>query len=106
MLQTLIWSMEEQENWEGSGIEKASREVSEAFGVNHKKVVMALLFGTIMGKKQGPPLFASVEILGKDRTRARLLQAIAFLGGLSKKKTEHLKDLWETRACTSLIKES
>ncbi|MCH9627312.1 MAG: Glutamate--tRNA ligase [Chlamydiales bacterium] len=103
LLQTAIWSMEEQEDWSATGFEKASREIAEVFGVNHKKVVMALLFGTLTGSRQGPPLFASVEILGKDRTRARLLTAIAFLGGLSNKKTAHLKTLWEKRACSSLM---
>lgn len=94
ILQTLIWSMEEQEDWGSSGIEKASHDVAKFFEVNHKKVVMALLYATITGKKQGPPLFASVEILGKDRTRARLLNGIAFVGGLSKKKTTALKERW------------
>lgn len=103
ILQTIIWSMEEQENWGRDGIEKASREVAEAFGVNHKKVVITILFAAITGKRQGPPLFDSVQILGKDRTRARLLQAISFLGGLSNKKIVHLKEFWEKRACTSLM---
>ena len=106
LLQCMIWSMEEQEDWGSSGFEKASREVASAFGVHHKKVVMALLFATITGKRQGPPLFASVQILGKERTRARLLGAITFLGGLSKKKTTHLKDLWEERSCSSLMLET
>ncbi|MCC5831669.1 MAG: glutamate--tRNA ligase [Chlamydiales bacterium] len=105
ILQTIIWSMEEQENWGREGIEKASREIAEAFGVNHKKIVMALLFVAITGRRQGPPLFDSVQILGKDRTRARLLQAISFLGGLSNKKLGHLKELWTKRACTSLMAE-
>lgn len=105
LLQAMIWSMEEQEDWGREGFEKASREVAEAFGINHKKVVMALLFGVITGHRQGPPLFDSVQILGKDRTRARFLSAIAFLGGLSNKKITHLKELWERRACAGLITE-
>lgn len=105
MLQTVIWSMEEQEDWGRTGIEKASRDVAQAFGVNHKKIIMALLFGTITGSLQGPPLFDSVQILGKDRTRARLLKAIQFLGGISKKKLSHLKDLWEKRDGSSLMNE-
>ncbi|NGX61514.1 MAG: Glutamate--tRNA ligase [Chlamydiae bacterium] len=103
ILQAIIWSMEERENWGREGIEGASREVAEAFEVPHKKVVMPLLFGSIMGKRQGPPLFDSVELLGKDRTRARLLQAIQFLGGLSNKKLAHLKSSWEKREGLSAI---
>lgn len=103
ILQSIIWSMDEQENWGSSGINQASREVAEAFGVNHKKVVMHLLFGSIMGKLQGPPLFDSVGLLGKDRTRARLLRSIEFLGGISNKKNDALKKAWEKRDCKSLL---
>jgi glutamyl-tRNA synthetase len=55
------------------------------------------------GKKQGPPLYDSIELLGKDRTRVRLLNAMAFLGGISGKKQSTLKDLWQTRNCSSLV---
>ncbi len=70
ILQSVIYSLEGQEDWTRHGIETASREVAEAFGVNHKKVMIALLYAALMGKKQGPPLFDSFEILGKDRARA------------------------------------
>lgn len=103
LLQAMIWAMEESEDWGSSGFEQASRDVAEAFGVHHKKVMMALLFGAITGKRQGPPLFQSVGILGKDRTRARLLEAIAFLGGISNKKHSKLKEAWESRQCAPLL---
>lgn len=98
ILQTMIWHMEEIENWTGEGFEAASRRVADFFGVNHKKVVMAILFTAITGKRQGPPLFSSVTILGKDRTRARLLQAIEFLGGISNKKLSSLMKDWKAGA--------
>lgn len=103
ILQGIIWHMEENENWGRSGIEQASRHVSEVFGINHKKKVMPLLFASLMGKNQGPPLFDSVEILGRDITRARLLEAIQFLGGISNKKMALLKKAWELNACAELI---
>lgn len=103
LLQTILWSMEESEDFGRTGIEKASREVAEAFGANHKKVIMPLLFTTIMGKPHGPPLFDSVELLGKDRTRVRILNAIALLGGISGKKAEALKELWKERNCSALM---
>lgn len=102
ILQAMIWQMDEQENWMSSGVNQASRIVSEVFGVNHKKVLMPLLFGSLMGKLQGPPLFDSAEILGKDRTRARLLNTIAFLNGISNKKMDLLKKGWEKRDCKAL----
>ncbi|MBA3817173.1 MAG: glutamate--tRNA ligase, partial [Parachlamydiaceae bacterium] len=56
LLQAIIWRLDELENWGSTGINQASREVAEVFNANHKKVLMPLLFATIMGKLQGPPL--------------------------------------------------
>ncbi|MEZ5315100.1 MAG: glutamate--tRNA ligase [Chlamydiales bacterium] len=103
ILQTILWSIENPENSLREAMEKTSWEVAEAFRVNHKKIIMPLLFVAIMGKRHGPPLFDSVEILGKDRTRGRLLEAISFLGGLSNKKLSRLKELWQAGTCFSLI---
>ncbi len=97
LLQAMIWSMEESGDWSRSGFEKASREMAEFFEVNHKKVVMRILFAVITGKHQGPPLFDSIDILGKDQTRARLLHGIEFLGGISNKKMGALKKRWDGR---------
>lgn len=101
-LQCLIWKMDEQENWMSTGFNNASRAISEVFGINYKKVLIPVLFGSLMGKQQGPPLFDSAELLGKDRTRVRLLNTIAFLGGISNKKMEALKKNWEKGDCKQL----
>ncbi len=85
ILQTLIWSMDAQEDWSGAALDKASHEAAEVFGVHHKKVIIPALFAAIMGKLQGPPLYDSVTLLGKDRTRVRLMGAIEMLGGISNK---------------------
>jgi glutamyl-tRNA synthetase len=106
ILQAIIWHLDEQENWEGSGLFPASREVAEVCEVNHKKVVMPLLFASLMGKASGPPLFDSVTLLGKDRTRARLLNAIEFLGGISNKKSSQLKKQWDDRSCGTIMAEA
>lgn len=95
LVQAIIWALEEGENWGRSGFEAATHKVAQVFGINHKKVLIPLLFVSITGKPQGLPLYDSVEILGKDRTRARLLEAIHFLGGISNKKMSHLKECWE-----------
>ena len=94
--QAIIWEMDKSENWAGSGMNEASRKVAELFGVNHKKVVMPLLFACIMGKRHGLPLFDSVELLGKDRMRVRLLQSMDFNGGLSSKKTDLVKKAFDS----------
>ena len=95
ILQTLIWELDRLEDWGKSGIDAASRTLAAFFDLNHKKVVMPLLFGAIMGRTQGPPFFASFELLGKDRARVRLLRAIDFLGGVSNKMSAKLKQAWE-----------
>ena len=95
ILQCMIWSMEKQEDWGRKGFEQASRDVSILFEVNHKKVVMPILFGAITGKHYAPPLFDSVAILGKDRTRARLLEGITFLGGISNQRLATLLKCFE-----------
>jgi len=102
ILQTVIWSLDAQENWGRSGIEQASKEVAEAFQVTHKKVLIPLLYAAIMGKLQGPPLYDAFELLGKDRCRARLLGAIEFLGGISNKKMDLLAKGWQQKNCQNL----
>lgn len=101
--QALIWHMDENEDWNASGVNSSSRAVAEIFGVNHKKVVMPLLFASLMGKLQGPPLFDSAQILGKDRVRARLLNSMEFLGGISNKKGDALKKAWAKKDAKELI---
>ncbi|HEY4255254.1 MAG TPA: hypothetical protein VGM34_02780, partial [Chlamydiales bacterium] len=51
---------------------------------------------------QGPPLFESVTLLGKDRTRVRLMQAIEILGGLSNKRMDALKKGWAKKDCKEM----
>jgi glutamyl-tRNA synthetase len=102
LLQCLIWRLDELEDWSGEALERASHEVADCFGVHHKKIVMALLFPTIMGKQFGPPLFDSVTLLGKDRTRVRMMHAIELLGGISNKCMDQLKKGWEKRNCQNL----
>jgi glutamyl-tRNA synthetase len=102
IIQGVIWSMQESGDWGRDGIEKASRRVAEVFSMDHKKVIMAILFTAITGKQQGPPLFDSVDILGKERTQARLMRAIEFLGGISNKKMNALTKAWESGDCSSL----
>jgi len=103
LLQAILWQLDEQEDWSSHGMNQASRVVSEAFGIHHKKTLMPLLFASLMGKLQGPPLFDSAEILGKDRTRARLLGAINFMGGISNKKMDALKKAWHKKDGKALM---
>ncbi len=103
ILQTIIWELDKRESWLSNTLNETSRDVADLFGVNHKKVVMPLLFSAIMGKRQGLPLFDSVELLGKDRTRVRFLKAIELLGGISTKKMDALKKAWEQNKLGSFL---
>lgn len=103
--QTMIWSMEKSEDFGKEGFEKATHDAATLFGVHHKKIVMKIAFGSITGRHQGPPLFRCIDILGKEKTRARLLQAIRFLGGISNKKMHLLTKAWDQGDATHLTKE-
>ncbi len=99
LIQSLIWKLEESDDWGSQNLNQASRDVAEIYGIHHKKVMMPILFASIMGKLQGPPFFDSAEILGKDRTRARFLKAMEFLGGISNKKIQALRKAWDAKDC-------
>lgn len=105
LLQMMIWEMDARENWGGSGLNEASRAVAELLGVHHKKVMIPLLFATLQGKRHGLPLFDSTDLLGKDRTRVRLMQVIDFLGGLSNKKIDAMKKAVDAKTITKFFQE-
>lgn len=106
LLQTIIWTLDSQDDWSGKALEKASHETAEIFGLNYKKILIPALFAAIMGKLYGPSLFESVTLLGKDRTRVRLMQAIEALGGISNKKIDQLKKAWEKKNCRDLVSQT
>ncbi len=101
--QVFIWEIEKKDFWSKVYFFEASKTVAELFKVNHKKIVMPLLFLAIMGKKQGPPCFDSMEILGKSRTRMRLLNALNLLGSFSKKNLLLLQSCWKNYDMTPFI---
>ncbi|KKM14527.1 hypothetical protein LCGC14_1705230 [marine sediment metagenome] len=105
ILYTFMMLLEKQDILKSENIEKASHELSNLFQINHKKIVMPLLFAAIQGKKFGPPLFKSAEILKKDRIRARLLTAIEFLGSISNKKIALLKEELQKNDLSGFIKQ-
>ncbi|AAP04933.1 glutamate--tRNA ligase [Chlamydia caviae] len=77
--------LEKTDLWVKDQFYLGSKWLSEAFQVHHKKVVIPLLYVAITGKKQGLPLFDSMELLGKPRTRMRMVHAQNLLGGVPKK---------------------
>jgi glutamyl-tRNA synthetase len=105
ILYTMMILLEELDTLKSENIEKASHDLADLFKINHKKMVMPFLYAAIMGKKFGPPLFQSCEILKKDRVRARFLNAIEFLGSISNKKINEIKKQLEKKDLSIFIKQ-
>ncbi len=99
MFQALLWALEEEDRWDAPAMERASHLVATRCGLHHKKQVMPLLFMAVMGKSSGLPLYRSVELLGKERTRARLLTAFHTVGGLSQKRLTVFQKEWGRGDC-------
>ncbi len=102
ILQTLIWMLDDREDWSGTSLELCAKELADLFGVNFKKEIIPLLFGTFMASHFGPPLFDSFNLLGQHRGRARLLQAIEFLGGISSKRLKLLEEAYLSKNFSAL----
>jgi len=105
ILYTFMMLLEKQDILKADAVEKASHELENLFQINHRKIIMPLLFAAIQGKKFGPPLYKSAEILKKDRIRARILMAIEFLGSISNKKIASLKEELKKNDLSSFIKQ-
>lgn len=103
LIQALMMALDDGEDWSRSGIEKASHRVAALFEVNHKKIIIPLIYGSITGKSQGLPIYDSFQLLGKARARARLLRSIEWLGGLTKAQNESLTHHWKAGSCKGLI---
>lgn len=103
ILQTFLWSLEQKEKWDREMIETTSREVAENFDLHFKKEMIPLLFATFMGSHFGPPLFDSILLLGPHRSRARILEAINFLGGVSNKKLKLLEEAFRSGQLSVLL---
>lgn len=85
LLYAFVKYIESDDLWIKDHFYLGSKWLSETFHVHHKKGIIPLLYVAITGKKQGLPLFDSMEILGKPRVRSRLLHAETLLGGVTKK---------------------
>jgi glutamyl-tRNA synthetase len=61
--------------WTASAIEKATLAVAEAAGVPQIREAQAPIRLVVTGRAAGPPLWESLELLGRERTLARLRSA-------------------------------
>lgn len=93
MLQTAVWALDEVEEWDKDGVEKAVRRVVAHWAWPVRDVTVPLIVA-LTGERVGPPLFESAVLLGSELTRMRLLDAMKALGGLSKKQASRLEKDW------------
>lgn len=95
-LQTFLFAIEESPFWNASFIEDKMREVTTFFDWKIREATQPL-FVAITGKRVAPPLFSSMEFVGKDLCRVRIFNAIKVLGGVSKKKLKEYQKKWDRR---------
>ena len=94
MMQTALWTFETTLPWNRETIEMAIRRVAEFWDWPVRDITIPLI-AALTGQRVGPPLFESLELIGLDLTRQRLIDAMTVLGGLSKKKMSKLEKDWK-----------
>ncbi len=65
-------------NWQASAMETPMRALAEELGVKPGPLFMGVRVA-ITGRKETPPLFETMEVLGRERTLQRIESAIALL---------------------------
>lgn len=65
-------------NWSKDSLEKSGRDLSETISVKPADLFMALRIA-ITGKTATPPLFETMEVLGKEKTLTRLQKSASLL---------------------------
>ncbi|MBN1356749.1 glutamate--tRNA ligase [bacterium] len=96
VLQTLAFQFETRSEWTAAGIERDVNETARFWNWPIRDVTR-ILFVAVMGREIGPPLFESMEILGSNMSRRRLMNALDAAGGLGRKKLKALEKRWIER---------
>ena len=95
LLQVTVWKLEKLRTWNSEIISALLSEVADIFELK-LKALTGPLYGAICGSKVAPPLFTSMEVLGSDLCRTRIIAAMNVLGGLSGKKLKKLEKKYRT----------
>lgn len=90
LLQLTVWQLESLRTWDHDGIAATLKQISDFLGLKLRDF-MPSIFMAIAGSSSAPPIMEAMAILGPDMTRARLREALAVLGGVSKKEQKELE---------------
>ena len=100
LLQIVVWELEKVRPWQADALRDCVRAIAEREGLK-MKTMMPPLFVAVSGAPVSLPLFESMEILGSDMTRRRLMFALDKLAeagrGLSKKQMKKLEKDYQAR---------
>lgn len=77
----LVERYEQAESWSAEELERISRAFCEEKGFKTKHLFMLIRL-VVTGRKASPPLFETMDVLGKELTRRRFRQAATFIGTL------------------------
>jgi len=78
MLDQLVEELDATRAWSSDGLESLMRAFCEHTGSKTKQVFMATRVA-VTGRKASPPLFETMALLGRERCRRRMRQAVDFL---------------------------
>jgi len=82
--------LDELRSWQAESLRAELEKLGEALGLKIRDLLFPL-FVALSGQAVSTPIFETLQILGPDLCRSRLRDALAALGGLSKKQTEDLE---------------
>jgi glutamyl-tRNA synthetase len=90
--QLALWRFDALVEFDKASVEGVMRGLAEPTGAKFKDLVRHFYIA-ITGNRASVPLFDAMAILGRDLVRERLRQALATLGGASKKEQEAWRKL-------------
>lgn len=94
-LQFALWRLEALQDWQRDAVWDTLKQLADAMGVKIKDL-LAPLFIAVSGSSASFSVVDAMAILGPDMSRARLRDAIAVLGGVSKKAGKRLEKEFQT----------
>jgi len=95
ILQTVSLRFDLCEDWSADNLKEAVEDVATFWDWPIRDVT-SILFVAITGMNVAPPLYDAMEILGRDMSRRRILDALDATGGMGKKKLKKLDKKWTT----------